>query len=199
MSTDLQAMERDAYRAAYSDGTIDLFVGLSLIAIGAIWVWLEDYAGLAGILPAIAAPSLVPLRKQIVENRGGYVRWSAPRRRWERRNLWAMIGLGTMTFLLGIGAFFAFEDAGLGRDLLTDIAPGLLAFILAFIAVVLGVMVQHWRFFAYGVVLVAGGISAVLLESNPGMPLFSAGIAIALIGAAMLIMYLRANPVVGDE
>ena len=47
-SQDLKTLERQAYLETYSDGTIDLFVGLSLTWIGAAWIWLPDLAGIAG-------------------------------------------------------------------------------------------------------------------------------------------------------
>ena len=39
----LQTLESGAYRRAYSDGIIDLFVGVSLCWIGAAWIWLPDF------------------------------------------------------------------------------------------------------------------------------------------------------------
>ncbi len=195
-NADLEAIEREAYRSSYSDGIIDVFVGLSLLVIGAIWVWAEDYGGLAGILPAVMTPSLIPLRKKIVEARGGYVKWSPPRRRWERRNLLGAIGAGVATFLLGIAAYLMAEGAAPGRDLVYEAAPGLLAFILAVMAIIIGMIMEHWRFFGYAGVLVAGGVVAVVYDTNPGLPLLLAGIAVTVVGAAMLVRYLRANPVV---
>lgn len=196
---DLRAMEQAAYRSSYSDGIIDIFVGLSLVVIGAIWIWAEGYGGLAGIVPGIMAPSLVPLRKQVVESRGGYVRWSAPRRRWERRNLWGAFGAGVATFLLGIAAYFSFEGSMPGRDLLDDIAPGLLAFILAVVAIILSMMTESGRFLAYAAVLVGGGLVAVAMELNPGWPLLAAGVAVTVAGGVMLVRYLRANPVIDPQ
>ncbi len=194
MTNELEAIERDAYRASYSDGIIDIFVGLSLAVIGAIWIWAEDYGGLAGILPAVMVPTVIPLRKQIVEARGGYVKWSAPRRRWEQRNLLVVFGAGVATFLLGIAAFFMFESGGTARDLLTDIAPGMLAFILAVLALLIGAMMEQWRFAIYAAVLVAGGVLAVIDDANPGLPLLIAGVVVTVIGVVMLVRYLRANP-----
>ena len=193
---DLEAVEKEAYRAAYSDGIIDLFAGLSLVVIGAIWLLATDYAGLAGIFPAVLVPSLVPMRKRIVESRGGYVRWSAPRRRWEQRNMWVVFTAGCVTFLLGIGAYLAFEGSGSGRDLLIDLAPGMLAFILAVLCLVLGLVMSARRFVAYAAVLVAAGVLAAVRDTNPGVPLLIAGSFVAVIGAAMLVRYLRANPAV---
>lgn len=194
--SNLEEIERRAYRSSYSDGIIDLFAGLSLVVIGVIWIWAEDYGGLAGILPAVLTPTVIPLRRQVVESRGGYVRWSSRRRRWEKRNMWGALGAGGAILLLGMAVFLVAERPGSGRDLLFDAGPGLLAFLLAIVAVVLGFLVEHWRFFAYAAALVAGGVLAVILEANPGWPLFVAGIVVAGVGAIMLVQYLRANPAV---
>ncbi|MDJ0953939.1 MAG: hypothetical protein QNJ81_09680 [Acidimicrobiia bacterium] len=194
MTNELEAIERDAYRASYSDGIIDIFVGLSLVVIGATWIWAEDYGSLAGVLPAVMVPTVIPLRKRVVETRGGYVKWSAPRRRWEQRNLVGVFVAGVATFLLGIAAYFMFESGGAARDLLTDIAPGMLAFILAVLALVLGAMMEQRRFFIYGAVLVAGGVLAVIEDANPGLPLLMAGVVVTAVGVVMLVRYLRANP-----
>ncbi len=199
MNRELVAIEEDAYKASYSDGIVDLFVGLSLLIIGAIWVWAADYGGLAGIIPAVMAPSLLPMRKRIVESRGGYVRWSAPRRRWEKRNLGLALAAGVATFALGVAAYLLFESGGTNRDILSEIAPGLLAFILAIGALGLGFMMQHWRFFAYATVLVICGLIASSADANPGWPLIGAGVAVTVVGAAMLTKYLRNNPVVDAE
>jgi hypothetical protein len=198
-SDDLTAMERAAYRSTYSDGIVDVFVGLSFLVIGSIWIWAEDYGGLAGIIPAVAAPSLIPLRKRVVEARGGYVRWGAPRRRWEKRNLWGAFLAGVATFLLAIVAFFLFEGSTGGRDLVSEIAPGLLAFILAVLAIILAMMLESGRFVAYAAVLVAGGVFAVGRELNPGWPILAAGLAVTFTGAVMLIRFLRGNPAIDTE
>lgn len=198
-TSDLNALESDLYRAAYSDGIIDLFLGFSLLFIGAIWIWAPDYGGLAGVLPAVMVPTLLPLRKQVVEPRGGYVKWGETRRRWERRNYWAMALAGVLVFLLGIAAFLVTANSSQGSDVLVEIAPGLLAFILAFVAVGLGFMMEAWRMFVYAAALAIGGALTVLAQGRPGWPLFGAGIVIVITGTAMLVRYLNENPVVSSE
>ena len=195
-TNDLSALESDLYRAAYSDGIIDLFLGFSLLFIGAIWIWAPDYGGLAGVIPAVMVPSLLPLRKQVVETRGGYVKWGETRRRWEKRNLWAMTLAGVVVFLLGIAAFLLAENSSQSTDVLGDISPGLLAFILAFVAAGLGFMMEAWRMFLYAAALAIGGALTVLAQGRPGWPLFGAGIVIVITGTVMLVRYLNENPVV---
>jgi len=199
VSTNLDEIERRAYRSSYSDGLFDVFAGLSLVAIGAIWIWAEDYGGLAGVLPAVLFPSLVPLRKQIVEARGGYVRWSSNRRRWERRNVLGAVAAGVLLLLLGVVAYLVAADSSPGGGLVYELGPGLLAFLLAIVAAVLGLMVVQRRRFAYALCLVAAGAVAVIREANPGWPLFGAGILVAGAGVVMLVRYLRSHPVVESQ
>ena len=104
-STDLEALEQEAYRVSWSDGIIDLFGGLSLVWIGSAWVWLPDLAGVAGVLPAIFVAPVLAARKRFVEPRIGYVQWRGPRRGWERRTLWALLMAGVGLFLGGIALF----------------------------------------------------------------------------------------------
>ena len=97
----LDALEREAYRASYDDGIIDLFVGLSLIWVGASWIWLHPASALSGVLPAILAAPMLAARKRWLEARLGYVRWRPARRRWERRNLLVMVVAGIAVLLIG--------------------------------------------------------------------------------------------------
>ena len=195
-SNDLAGLERDAYRSAYSDGIVDLFLGFSLIFIGAVWIWAPDFGGLAGILPAVMVSSLLPFRKQIVEPRGGYVKWAKTRRRWERRSYFAMLFGGVLVFGLGVGVYLLASNSSEGTDVLGDIAPGLLAFILALMAIGIGFMMESPRLFAYAAALVVGGALTVMADANPGFPLFGAGLIITAVGGVMLARYLRENPVV---
>lgn len=189
----LDDLEKSVYGAAYSDGIVDLLFGASLLWIGAVWVLAPDYAGLAGVLPAILLPTLLPVRKQVVEARGGYVKWSAPRRRWERRNVAALVVAGVVVFLLGVGVFVA-VGSQIGTDILDSIAPGLLAFILAIGAVIIGFLFETWRPLGYAGVLVAGGVIAMVADANPGWPLLVVGVCGTAVGVAMLIRFLRRNP-----
>ncbi|MCP4966281.1 MAG: hypothetical protein GY926_13745 [bacterium] len=196
MQGNLVDLERATYRASYLDGIIDLFVGGSLLWIGAIWVWAPDLGGLAGILPAVMSPMLVPVRKQIVEPRGGFVKWGESRRNWERRNLNAMVVIGIAILLLGIGTYAAVSAGPSTTDFLALISPGLIAFILAAMSIGIGFLIGHWRFFAYAAVLVVGGILTSAADASPGWPLLAAGLLVAGLGGVMLVRFIRSNPVV---
>lgn len=195
----LQSMESSAYRRAYSDGIIDLFVGLSLLFIGAVWIWLPDYAALAGILPAVFVPTAIATRKQYVEKRLGYVRWSEPRRNKERHNLMFLVGAGVVLFVGGIVAFLVVDGSLVDQSALDLIMPGLLAWLLALAAFGLAALVNSWRFVLYGVVLAVAGLINGLQEANPGWPMLVAGVVVVLTGVVMLISFSRSNPVGESE
>jgi hypothetical protein len=191
---DLAALERAAYQDAYSDGIVDLFAGLSLLWIGTAWIWLPGIAGVAGVFPAVFVSAVLAGRKRFMEDRSGYVKWSPPRRQKERRNL-------TMVFVAGVGLFgmgvVAFALANSNSDvngILSDIGPGLLAFLLAGTAIGLGFMMQTRRLFLYAAVLAIAGALTAWQNASPGWPMLAAGAIVSLVGALMLVRYVRANP-----
>jgi hypothetical protein len=190
-SQDLEAIERDAYLRTHSDGTIDLFVGLSLVWIGCAWIWLPDLAAIAGVFPAVFVTTMLSGRRRFLESRLGYVKWSEPRRRWERRNLYGLLGAGATIFLIAIGTFlFAAEPA----SLLIDWVAALPAALLALLAIALGTAMRMGRMVGHGCLLIVAAIATVIWELDPGWPLLISGVAITLTGVAMLTAFLRRNP-----
>jgi hypothetical protein len=190
----LKSLESDAYRRAYSDGIIDLFVGISLLWIGLAWIWLPDFAGLAGVLPAVFVPVAMATRKRVVEGRVGYVKWSAPRRNKERRNLIGLLGAGVLLFLAGIAAFLVVDGSLVSEDVLESVMPGLLAWLLAILALGLAYAMEAWRFVAYAIALGIAGVVTAMQQANPGWPMLASGVLITITGLIMMIGFLRANP-----
>lgn len=190
----LKSLESDAYRRAYSDGIIDLFVGISLLWIGLAWIWLPDFAGLAGVLPAVFVPVAMATRKRVVEGRVGYVKWSEPRRNKERRNLIGLLGAGVLLFLAGIAAFLFVDGSLVSEDVLESVMPGLLAWLLAILALGLAYAMEAWRFVAYAIALGIAGVVTAMQQANPGWPMLASGVVITITGLIMLIGFLRANP-----
>jgi len=198
MNTDkeLQTLERKAYLESYSDGIVDLFVGVSLLWIGVAWIWLPDFAGLAGVVPAVFISVMLAARKRLLESRLGYVKWSEPRRRWERRNLAAVLAAGVLMLLVGVAVYvLVTQEPANTRDLGNWVA-GLPALLLALLAVGLGFVMGTWRMLAYGGVLATVGAVTVLAELDPGWPLFAAGIAITVSGIAMVVRFVQRHPAV---
>jgi vacuolar-type H+-ATPase subunit I/STV1 len=190
----LRNLEHRAYQRAYSDGIIDLFVGISLVWIGSAWMWLPDIAGLAGIFPAVFAPMVIATRKSFVENRAGYVRWSEPRRNREHRTLVLALIFGVLLFLAAMVAYFVFDHRLSNGDVTDSIAPAVLAWILAILSLLIAYLLDAWRFLAYTAVLAVGGLIAALESANPGAPLLAAGAVMTIAGTIMLVQFVRANP-----
>ena len=192
----LSNIEREAYHASSRDGVIDLFAGVSLVWIGAAWIWLPGIAGLAGVFPAIFVASIWAGRKRLIEERAGYVRWSAPRRRWERRNSMLVLAAGVAMFLFGIGAFMAFDDGP--TRLFDSIGPAILAWLLALMAIGLAFMLSAPRMLLYGAALAISGAIAAAIDANPGLPLLISGAVAAVAGGVLLRKFLADNPRVQD-
>lgn len=192
--TELETLERDAYRASYSDGIVDIYVGLSMVWIGASWIWFTDMAALAGVLPAVFLAPMISARKRFVEARLGYVQWRAPRRRWERRNLLVLLAAGICLLLLGGGMYALVSTAGDGTGSL-QLAPGILAWLLALLAVGLALLLDAARMLAYAAILAVMGVVVVALGSMPGWPMLATGVVATAVGLVMLYAFVRRYPV----
>jgi len=193
---ELQDLEQRTYRDSYSDGIVDIYIGISLLWIGAAWIWLPDIAGIAGVLPAIFITPMLLGRKRFSEKRIGYVKWTEPRRQWEHRNLIGAVALGSAFLILGVGAYVFTNDSAAGTDTVGNLAPGLIAFLLGLVAIGLAFLMSAKRMLAYALVLIAGGIWTAQQDASPGWPLLATGIVVTTTGIAILIRFIRTNPVV---
>lgn len=192
-SADLTAMERETYRAYWSDGIVDIYLGVSMLFIGAMWMWVNDLAGIAGVLPAVLVTPMLAGRKRFVEARLGHVRWRSSRRVWERRNQLVLLAAGVGLFLLVVIAYLlgSADDADGMR-----IAPGILAWLLALLALGLAFLLDARRMLLYAVVLALSGAIVVSLQANPGWPMLACGVVATLVGLAMLRRFIERYPVI---
>lgn len=191
--TNHETLEQDAYHDTLSDGLIDLTIGLILALIGTIWLWIEWLPGLIGILSAAFAWALIRTRTRILEPRIGYVRWRAPRLRWERRQIIILSGLIMAAFLIGNGVMFAIQEGdALGAQ---GLAPGLPPFVLGVGAFAVAVKERFKRLWGYGVVLIGAGVVTILTDANPGGSLLVSGAFICGVGGILLTRFLRTHPV----
>ena len=95
---DLEHLETTAYQDSISDGLIDLFLGLSLVWFGVVWLWIESWVGQAAAVPAVLAWFAAPMRRRFLKRRIGHVRWTERRRRWERKQLKLLLGFVQLCF-----------------------------------------------------------------------------------------------------
>jgi hypothetical protein len=187
---ELNKLEQRAYGATYSDGAIDIFVGLSLALFGAVWILLPDYLPGSLALVAVSVSTVLSARKRFVEARAGYVKFTEPRRRWERRTYLAAAVL-LAAFMLMARPLGSLEP----RDIDWPVGPGgLIVWLLALIAVALGVRVGVKRMFPYAAVLAATGAVAAVVETSPGWPPLVSGLVIFVVGSVMMRRFIGRHP-----
>jgi len=189
-SIDLRNLEREAYRAQWSDGLIDIYLGLSLVWLGAMWTWWNDFSGLAGILPAVFVTPMLAVHRRFVEARIGHVEWRPARIGWERRNQVLLLVAGIGVFLVTIGALATTGNGG-GRI----VGPAILAWLLAAFCLGLSVLLVARRMLLYGVVLLVGGVAVGLADAEPGWPMLVCGVGATLTGLVMLRRFVERYPV----
>lgn len=191
-TSDLAAIEREAYRASWSDGLVDIYVGLSMLFIGAMWIWVNDLSGLAGVLPAILLTPALAARRRFVEARLGHVEWRPGRRSWERRNLLLLLAAGLGLLVVGLAVYLSVAGGASGLRL----APGILAWLLALLSVGLALLLDARRLLLYAAVLAGGGVVVVLLEARPGWPMLAAGCTATAVGLVLLRRFVARYPVI---
>jgi len=187
---DLDQLETTTYRESFADGVFDIFGGLGLIWIGASWLWFDAIGPLATILPAALAPMVVPLRRRLIEPRAGYVRWAAPRRTWERRQLIAlvMVGVGALGLAAGL-AIFDLRPAD-GVDM-SSFAAAIPAVLVAIPVIILAAASGLRRVWGYAAVLLLAAAATVAVAPQPGWPLFVGGVVMLGTGVVLLARFLR--------
>ena len=74
--------------------------------------------------------------------------------------------------------------------------PGRLAWLVGLLTIGLGFLMQTWRMYVYAAVLAVGGVLTAWQDASPGWPMLMAGITITATGTALLVRFIRDNPVV---
>jgi hypothetical protein len=155
---------------------------------------LLDIPMLTILAPALIVTMWQPLKERITTPRLGYVRFSEPRRKRERRGLravhWALVG----TALAGIAVWLMFDRGG---DSLRETMSGLgLAPFALMVALLLGVAGLAFRapwFLGYALLAVVA--AALVPLGVPGeYGLTGVGAAITFTGLARLIRFIRRYP-----
>jgi len=187
---ELKGFEQRRYGATYSDGIIDIFVGVSMAWIGTVWLLLPDILSGAVALVAVSISPVLRKRKRFVEARTGYVKFTEPRRRLERR-VYSAAAVLFAVFMLMARPLGSLQSG----DIEWPVGPdSLITWLLAPIAVVLGVIVGGKRMFAYAGVLFFTGAIAVMVDTEFGWPLFVSGVVIVLVGWVMTRRFVNRHP-----
>lgn len=191
----LDRLELRMNRAYWGDGLLDLFCGLALLIIGVSWVTGEGAFG--AIMPALLVPLWQPFRRRFTEPRLGTVELTDERQHRTRVFARLLLVAGTLSFLLGIGVYFA-HTLGLEPSVL--VVKALPGSMIGIAAVATAEALQLRRFFLYGAVTMVGAVVVgVVRELNPGWA-FLAGGAVALLGGIVLAYrFVRSHPVRSEE
>jgi hypothetical protein len=180
----LDQLELRTHRALWSDGLLDLFCGLAVLAIGVAWVVEQHVFG--AIVPALLVPLWKPVRQRFTEPRLGSVELGEPRQQRNRGFIRMLVVAGVLSFVAGVGAFLLTArgmDPALG---LVKAFPGTLVGIAA---IACAEALQLRRFFLYGFLTIAAAVVTALVEPlNPGWA-FVVGGATALLGAVLLMTH----------
>ena len=192
---ELKELEQKTYRAAHSDGVIDLFVGASMVVIGVAWMVIPDV--LSGVTAgvAVAISPMLARRRRFVEARAGYVVFTEPRRVWERRiyTTAAALFAGLMLLARPLGALQTDDvDWMIGPD-------SLVVWLLGAVVLVLGGLAGLNRLYGYAFVLAASGAAAVVIETRLGLPLVVSGAVIGAVGSVLVRRFIDRHPRIEDS
>lgn len=189
-SSELKDLEQKKYEAAHSDGVLDVFVGVSLIVIGAAWIVTPYWMSGAVALVAVLISPMLKRRRRFIEARTGYVMFTEPRRLWERRiyTTAAVLFGGFMLLARPLGALQPGEmDWRVSPD-------SLVVWLLAAVAVVLAVLTKLNRLYGYALVLAVAGAAPAISDDSYGWPLLISGVVIAAVGSALLRRFVIQHP-----
>ena len=187
---ELKDLEQEKYGATYSDGALDIFAGVSLAWIGAMWLIFPDYLSGAVALVAVSISPVTRRRKRFVEARTGYVKFTEPRRRLERR-IYTAAGFLFAGFMLMARPLGSLQSGDIDWLVGPD---SLITWLLALIAVGLGVFVEAKRMLAYAATLTATGVIAVMVDTRFGWPLLVSGAVITVLGSGLMRRFVDRHP-----
>lgn len=191
-SSELKDLEQKTYRATHSDGVIDVFVGVSMVLIGAAWIVFPNV--LSGVTAGVAVciSPMLAWRRRFLEARTGYVKFAESRRRWERRiyTTAAVLFGGFMVLARPLGALQPGEvDWRVNPD-------SLVVWLVATVLLVLAMLTKVSRLYGYALVLVVAGAAPVVTGDSFGWPLFISGVVIAAVGSMLLRRFVSQHPLV---
>lgn len=204
--SDLERLERDAFRRFYEDGIFDIYLGLMLLvffASAALWeaveVELVAYSGMLALALIVTVP-LLWFRRRLLRQRLGSFRPGPHRRLRITRTRWVLAA----SVVVGLGAFVLAAVASSGEgslELITVVVPLLWLVNAVVVFGAMAYLLDVPRFAVYGVV---GGLLMPLLiwpdalwgVQLPAVLVFgTAGLAVIAVGVVKLRRFLRRYPV----
>jgi hypothetical protein len=197
-SIDFKKLEQKAFLAYHQDGLVDLIIGMIILCLGVSEAIDSSSLNIIAILLVI---SYLPLKRLITIPRLGYVKFNIQRGGVNTQ----LAGVVSMVFLLlallGILGLVLF-DRSLSSPFLIRIrsSPLLLYAILGFIGFGLaGIIIGLHRLLIYALLSLVMMIGGHLLNLPLSVALLLLGGVIFVVGAVLLIIFLRRYPIIESE
>jgi len=200
-TTDLQTIERKAFKSTQDDGLLEMQFGAILIILG-ITAYIDDtgiFNHYYGYLFIIASPLIVILgRRYITQPRLGHVRFGVDRQKRLAKVtliLSASVLAGLMMFILAATDVIRIPDY-VRPYILSAIIAGTIFLTLA----AMGYFMNNPRFVVIGAIFAGSELSITILKlhtdlvSPAGVALTTGGVLITIMAAWVLARFLRDHP-----
>lgn len=189
---DLKKIERKAYLTYHQDGLWDIFLGIAFFGFATAII--NDQAAIMAVLPVLLISCAAGIRKKFTLPRVGYAKFSAQREARKKRGLSRLIATLTITFFMGLVAFWAFSGESDIQNFIRSL--GLIPFGIALMLVIgaVGILYDIKRFIVYAVLIIIFFISGHVLRSDPQAYFLLLGIIFLTVGLIMLIRFMRKYP-----
>jgi hypothetical protein len=200
-ATDLQAIERKAFRSTQDDGLLEMQFGVILIILGFI-AYIDD-TGISnhyyGYLLILASPLIVILgRRYITQPRLGHVRFGVERQKRQAKVtliLSASVLAGVLMFILAATDIIPIPD-----DVRPYVLPAIVAGVIFLTLAAMGYFMNNGRFVVIGAIFAGSELSITILKlhtdlvSPAAVALTTGGVLITIMAAWVLARFLRDHP-----
>lgn len=196
-NTNFKELRQKTYLAYHQDGLIDALVGLGIIGFG---LNMAADNGALLVLSWIPIILYAPLKKFFTVPRLGYVKFDSERTTNVRLTILLLVGVTTLALFLGLLVFQRGDSLSADWSALLQKYHMLLLGTFVAIGFVVGAALSGIKRF-YGQALLAEFvlISGIELGLEPPTYVMIWGGLTFLIGAWLLVQFLRQYPVVGEE
>jgi MFS family permease len=189
----MNTIENQVFRTYWHDGLLDVFGAVAVLAIGVFWI--AELHVFGAIVPAMLVPLWGPFRQRFVEPRLGLVEFSEERERRNTNRLWLVVMGGAVAFALVMALYFLRTRLGVNPSV--SLIAGLPALLLALLAGITAFLVSTLRFLVYAALLATAGIAGAIFGLEPGNILVIAAVPMLVIALAVLVRFVRNNPIEG--
>lgn len=180
-------------KAFWSDGLLDLLIGICVLLIGLAWIY--DLVALGAIAPAVIVPFWKPLRDRFTVPRVGNIQLSDSSNKANHHILIGSIIFGSIILAGGVALYIAKVSGFLGADFINPkYMAAVPAILFGVLAVFAAVITEQLRYVFYAGVCVVAGVTVVAAGLDPGWALLAVGVAATVSGLIVLTSFIRQHP-----